>query len=727
MKVNKSTSKYNLLNIKNILLFFIIIIALTVIFSAIVFTSKQSQLQDKLAYFQLQQEVMKLAQRLDGEMELAKQNVHHLKEYTSIFNNSALNETSDKIKFIQHLMAENLQFEKNHYSHYVAFEPHKAQQLFNQPGQLLLVHKEIALRDTVKYNKPQYMQQKMLNQPSYANDPSNSLKYWYHIAKDNADIQMTPIYDADNNSKMSLFSFSQGLYKDKIFEGVVGISITVDTLFEELKNKKIGETGGMFIADNETGSLLSKTGITQTQFAFLSQITEPHSFNLYNDDMKLWGDILKQDVLFREVKNSEGHLYSFSSKKIRHLPWTVVAYQQTTELKRGHFNFPFIVVVVIILMLLAVMGLVFFKTLISPMSKLLNTIQSPNKIIPAQKSVIEIHHLAFMFTQITTKIVKCNHEKTEYIKRLKTSGLTRLKQVEQVKQYQAELQKTKREIQKVREKIEESHSQIQKERIETQKYKLEAKRAKVQAQTANQAKAQFLANMNHELRTPMNAIIGYTEILQEDAKEQELENFFFDLQKIHGASSHLLDLINNLFDLSKIESSQMDLYIDTFDIAPMIQDIATTIAPLLEKQSNILKVNCNSALGTMTTDLTKVRQNLFNLLSNANKFSKRSTISLTVTREKKESIDWILFSITDRGIGMTDEQTQNLFQAFTPVHADRQQYNSSNLGLAITKRFCQIMGGDIVVESKFGQGSSFTMHLPAQVQMMETDENDLRR
>jgi signal transduction histidine kinase len=627
-------------------------------------------------------------------------------------------------------MAENLQFENNHYSHYVAFEPYKAQQLFNQPGQLLLVHKDIAWRDTVKYNKPQYMQQKLLNKPSYANDPSNSLQYWYHIAKNNADIQITPIYDADDNNKMSLFSISQGLYKDKTFEGVVGISITVDTLFEELKNQKIGETGGMFIADNETGSLLSKTGITQTQFAFLSQITEPHSFNLYNDDMKLWGDILKQDVLFREVKNSEGHLYTLSSKKLWHLPWTVVAYQKTTELKKGQFYSPFIIVAIIILMLLALMGLVFFKTLISPISKLLNTIQgkSPNKIVLAQESVIEIRHLAHIFTQITTKIVKCNNEKTEYIKRLKASGLTRLKQVEQVKQYLAELQKAKREIQNVREKVQESHSLMQKERVEIQKYKLEAKRANVQAQTAKQAKAQFLANMNHELRTPMNAIIGYTEILQEDAKEQELEDFFFDLQKIHGASSHLLDLINNLFDLSKIESRQMDLYIDTFDIAPMIQDIAATIVPLLEKQSNILKVNCNSALGTMTTDLTKVRQNLFNLLSNANKFSKRSTISLTVTREKKESIDWILFSVTDRGIGMTNDQIQNLFQAFTSINSsDAQQYNNSNLGLAITKRFCQIMGGDIVVESQFGQGSSFTMHLPAQVQMMEKDENDLRR
>jgi signal transduction histidine kinase len=169
--------------------------------------------------------------------------------------------------------------------------------------------------------------------------------------------------------------------------------------------------------------------------------------------------------------------------------------------------------------------------------------------------------------------------------------------------------------------------------------------------------------------------------------------------------------------MSKIESSQLDLYIETFDIAPMIHDLAATIAPLMEKQSNILKVSCDNALGTMSADLTKVRQNLLNLLSNANKFSKQSTIALVVMRECIDDIDWILFRITDQGIGMTTEQVRKLFKAFMQVDGSpTRRFGGSGLGLAITKQFCEIMGGEITVESQFGKGSTFIMRLPANVQ-----------
>ncbi|MBE9563221.1 MAG: HAMP domain-containing histidine kinase, partial [Proteobacteria bacterium] len=244
-------------------------------------------------------------------------------------------------------------------------------------------------------------------------------------------------------------------------------------------------------------------------------------------------------------------------------------------------------------------------------------------------------------------------------------------------------------------------------------------RAKVQTRSADQTKTQFLANMGLELRTPMNAIIGYTEMLQEDAKELEQNEFLLDLQKIHGASFHLLDLINNLFDMSQIESSQLDLYLETFDIAPMIQDVVATISPLLEKRSNILKVSCDPALGTMSADLTKVRQNLINLLSNANKFSRQSIITLDVTREPIDGADWIIFHIVDQGIGMVKEQIEKLFQAFAQFEIEQMSKGNNSLSLAITKQFCQIMGGDIFVESQFGQGSTFTMRLPAQVTPVE--------
>ncbi|QGX03602.1 hypothetical protein AL038_06245 [Beggiatoa leptomitoformis] len=312
--------------------------------------------------------------------------------------------------------------------------------------------------------------------------------------------------------------------------------------------------------------------------------------------------------------------------------------------------------------------------------------------------------------------------KADSTKRLQELNAEQIKQRAETEKYQAEIDKANTQTQSVRNEAQKARLQIQKARVEIQKYKLASQRAKVQAEAANQAKAQFLANMSHELRTPMNAIIGYTEILQEDARDHGQEDFIPDLQKIHGASYHLLDLINNLFDMSKIESSRMDLYIETFDLTPVIQDVATTIAPLLEKQQNILKVDCDSALGTMSADLTKIRQNLMNLLSNANKFSKQSTITLSVSRETHDDdIDWIIFKVIDQGIGMTPEQIQRLFQAFMQGDSSpTRRYGGSGLGLAITKQFCQLMGGDVTAESEFGKGSLFVMRLPAEVNTGET-------
>jgi signal transduction histidine kinase len=723
---------HKLLNIKVILLFFIVLIALVVIFSIVVFFNQHSQLQNQLAHLELQQTVTALAQRLEREIKLAEQNVHRLKEYVSILDTDE-GKISDKVTFIQDLMKENLQFENSHYSHYVAMEPFKAKELFKQRGQLLLVHKNNDLRSTARYNKPQYMRQRSWKEPNYANDPSDPEKFWYHQSKPHTnemqntnEMQITSIYYDTDYTKSSVFSISQGLYnKDQSFEGVVGISILVDTFFEDIEKQKFGHTGGMLLADSKKGLLLSKIGKTRRkQFTFL-EATERQSVNLYSHKQPFWQDILKQNTSYREVENHDGNLYSLSSKRLWHLPWTLVGYQQTDELKQGksYDSSFFLKGAIIILVLLALMVWVFFKTLISPLLNLFNVIQGvrhPNKICVDQKSVVEIHLLADVFRQMATEIVKINNEKAISINRLEASSLTTAKLVRKLKQYHAGLVKSKRDKQNCHEKIQKANLQIQKARLAIQKYKLEAKRAKVQSYTANRAKAQFLANMSHELRTPMNAIIGYTEILQEDAKEWGQKVLISDLQKIHGASYHLLDLINNLFDMSKIESSQMDLYINTFDIAPMIQDVASTIAPLLEKQSNILKVNCAPALGTMTTDLTKVRQNLLNLLTNANKFSKQSTISLTVTRKSINHSDWILFCLTDQGIGMTEAQIQKLFQAFSSLDAaPTYQYSGSGLGLAITKQFCQILGGDIFVESKLGEGSTFTMQLPAQVSPSE--------
>jgi signal transduction histidine kinase len=242
----------------------------------------------------------------------------------------------------------------------------------------------------------------------------------------------------------------------------------------------------------------------------------------------------------------------------------------------------------------------------------------------------------------------------------------------------------------------------------------EANRAQESAEQANRSKGIFLANMSHELRTPLNAIIGYGEMLLEEAEDLGQAGFIPDLQKIHAAAKHLLALINDILDLSKIEAGKMELYYETFDVAPMIQDVVATITPLVKKNANALEVRCAENLGAMRADLTKVRQTLFNLLSNACKFTEHGTITLEVARDAMDGGGWVTFRVRDTGIGMTPEQMEKLFQEFSQADASTtRKYGGTGLGLAISRRFCQLMGGDITVESALGQGSTFTITLPA--------------
>jgi signal transduction histidine kinase len=218
--------------------------------------------------------------------------------------------------------------------------------------------------------------------------------------------------------------------------------------------------------------------------------------------------------------------------------------------------------------------------------------------------------------------------------------------------------------------------------------------------------------MSHELRTPLNAIIGYSEMLQEEVDDLGEDALLPDLQKINAAGKHLLGLINDILDLSKIEAGKMDLFLQTFGVTDLVRDVAAIVRPLVEKNANTLVVQCDPDLGQMHADLTKVRQALFNLLSNAAKFTDHGTITLTVQREA----DWLTFAVADTGIGMTDEQLGRLFEAFSQAEASiRTKYGGTGLGLAISRQFCRLMGGDITVTSVYGQGSIFTVRLPAVV------------
>jgi signal transduction histidine kinase len=234
-----------------------------------------------------------------------------------------------------------------------------------------------------------------------------------------------------------------------------------------------------------------------------------------------------------------------------------------------------------------------------------------------------------------------------------------------------------------------------------------------QIETASRHKSDFLASMSHELRTPLNAIIGYSEMLMEEAEEREQKDLIPDLQKIRASGKYQLALINDILDLSKIEAGKIELSPETFDIAGLIEEVVSMVQPLIAKNANVLSINRSDALGTLYADITKVRQILFNLLSNACKFTEGGTITLDASRERTTGDEWLSLAVHDTGIGMTGEQMTRLFQPFSQADIQTaRKYGGTGLGLAITKRFCEIMGGEITVRSEFGRGAMFMVKLP---------------
>ena len=241
----------------------------------------------------------------------------------------------------------------------------------------------------------------------------------------------------------------------------------------------------------------------------------------------------------------------------------------------------------------------------------------------------------------------------------------------------------------------------------------EMEKAKMAAEAANASKSTFLANMSHELRTPLNAVIGYSEMLEEMAAEDGNTDYIADLQKIRGAGKHLLELINAVLDLSKIEAGKMELYVENFAIGTLLNDIVAVVQPLVSKNNNKLSVTTSPELLEMIADVTKLRQTLFNLISNSSKFTQDGEIRILARKELFEEIDCIVIDVSDTGIGMTPEQMEKLFQPFQQADASTtRKYGGTGLGLTISREFCRMMGGDLTVSSVFGNGTTFSARLP---------------
>lgn len=239
--------------------------------------------------------------------------------------------------------------------------------------------------------------------------------------------------------------------------------------------------------------------------------------------------------------------------------------------------------------------------------------------------------------------------------------------------------------------------------------------ATASAEQANTTKSRFLANMSHELRTPLNAIIGYSELLEEQAREDKIEGYADDLKKINHSGKYLLGLINEVLDISKIEEGKMEVHLERVHIPELVASIASTIEPMATKQNNRLEIQVAPEIDGLRTDVTKLRQILFNLLSNACKFTHNGTVTLTVMQTTRNTAPWIVFTVADTGPGIAEQNQQRIFDAFVQEHHNTtRQYGGTGLGLAISKRFTELMGGQLTLQSRKGEGACFTLRFPLQ-------------
>jgi len=461
---------YNALSIKSIIVFFISVIALTLIISTIIFIYQHSRLQEQFAYQKLHDTVQDYAHDLDREIKLAKQSVYRLKGHISLIQETPL-ETD--LKFLQHIMTHELQLE-HYYSNYFALSPIQAQQHLSQRGLLLLIHKDESLRDTARYHQSTHIEAEIDYDAHYANDPRNA---WYYFAKQNQDIQITPIYVDPGKIQLPMLSISHGVYKKGRFLGVIGISFLVDNLFKPIETERLGKSGGLLLVDHRSGMLLSKVGDPGAPQLKFINASKREALSLYGQDQQdLWKAILNKDTPYQTIENASGIDYIVSSQQLKTLPWTLVSYQQSQEIITSHLNLlTFLILSLVTLGLLALMLWFLFKTLIRPLAEVLNLIKKI-KVHPGEalsgnlgQGVIELKNIAEVFVQLASKIVKINSERVECIKRLQNSRLNQAEQTRKLEQKSQEISKIRNNMVSLQNETQQARAQFQKSRVEVQR------------------------------------------------------------------------------------------------------------------------------------------------------------------------------------------------------------------------------------------------------------------
>lgn len=638
--------------------------------------------------------------------------------------------------FLQHWMTDNLRHSGHVMSLYVALEKEAAKQYFEKNAVLNILYKDAPRNRQAESKKFHY---KSWYDGNYL---SNEREARFHLSKENDKIQFSPFYFDKNYLRESIMTISQGFFSTGRFQGVVGADILADNLFADIQKHRIGKTGGMALFDNETGLLLTETinehNAESTPAKNLLGQRNRMQYNVFSSvQQKIWQEVLKQTMIHSQFNGDDGKRYTLISRPFKNTNLTLLIFQQDSELhimENIDDYFGWSVVIFILGIAIIVLMYVQVEKPLQDLSKILA--QGPHQVesgewvweFPEQGALEiktmsdELHQMLALQLIQAKEMTSREEENITELKSCQKQSISQLaaldKMEEHLKGTEASMHHYKALAQKYDKYIQQTKATMQKLKIFVQKAKVDSAMYRQKADNASQTRNRFLANMSHELRTPMNAIIGYTEILQEDADEFGYLELVPDLQKIHGASFHMLDLINNLFDLSKIESSRMDLYLETFDLVPILQDIATTVQPLVEHQGNILKLNLEGALGTMTADLAKIRQMLMNLLNNAGRFSKQGVVTLSVRRQKHPQMDWIILKVSDEGIGMSTEQIQQLRLFFADLKNSGGQVYTQKVGLTLTMQLCRLMGGSFDVESQSGEGTTFIMQIPADVSLL---------